>query len=144
MTAGLPICGCFTYAVGECADCHIAVCGDHSQLVAGKRRCSGHAKAAEAVAAAEAAQRRQAVEGRASQGGVSDEDLGLLRQRQHDAVAKGMTEESVSNSYWFWRQRGYFGIDPVAAEFEMTVSAITSVINAAGKSGVLEARRPHP
>ena len=35
-------CYCGTYAIGECANCGAAVCGDHSELSGGRRQCYSH------------------------------------------------------------------------------------------------------
>ncbi|HWB69896.1 MAG TPA: hypothetical protein VG518_07950 [Solirubrobacterales bacterium] len=42
------ICPCGTYAIGLCAECGQAVCGDHSDMVASKRLCDQHAAVAKA------------------------------------------------------------------------------------------------
>lgn len=48
--AGLPLCACSTFAIGVCADCGGAVCGSHSRVCGGARRCLEHATAYDAEA----------------------------------------------------------------------------------------------
>ena len=39
------LCDCETFAVGRCSECRTWVCGDHSQLVEGRRLCDTHVAA---------------------------------------------------------------------------------------------------
>jgi hypothetical protein len=55
-------CHCQTYAIGLCATCGTAVCGDHSRLDAGVRRCDGclRAREREQIASQRVAEARRA------------------------------------------------------------------------------------
>jgi len=37
-----PSCGCGTFAIGRCAQCGVAVCGEHSRLVGQRLLCDAH------------------------------------------------------------------------------------------------------
>lgn len=54
MTMDSKLCACSTFAIGLCWDCKDPVCGDHSKLAGGKRRCFKHVHA---LASSEAAAR---------------------------------------------------------------------------------------
>jgi hypothetical protein len=59
VAAGLPVCACHTFAIGVCAKCGVAVCGAHSRLAGGSRRCLDHAAAYDEEASRRAERERQ-------------------------------------------------------------------------------------
>lgn len=52
---GTTTCACGTFAIGLCAECGSAVCGDHSWMRGDRRLCREHAAAVDAQARAEQA-----------------------------------------------------------------------------------------
>lgn len=84
-TAVAEMCECWTFAIGRCCDCEASVCGDHSALWGGFRRCGRciqrrkDAQAADEKAKKEAWEAKQAAAELARQRG---EDEATLRKQE--------------------------------------------------------------
>jgi len=89
--SGGQLCACGTFAIGRCIDCETFVCGDHSALQDGGRRCADHHAVARAVAreAAEAAKRQEEA----------------LPSRTVVAFLKAMTDAGDPGTIELWAER---------------------------------------
>lgn len=143
VTAQLPLCACFTYAVGICADCKNPVCGVHSELVGDLRRCFQHSAEFRRTTA-QKQERDKAHHMQAASAWVAErfEDAkGWLASRPAGPGGVDELTLKVVDAYWYWHSQGRGDISLVAEQLSITTSEATKIINAAGKD-LLEARRP--